>query len=98
MQQRGTYSSSTLYLFELEFVAPRDHWPPDQLIDSNDNRNHRQQSPRNSSIVFSSGGSLQKRAQPRKPKIPRSQDEHLARHQEEPTAGHRYHWIPHQSD
>ena len=86
------------HLLELELLAPGDDGTPDHLVHQHDHRDHDGQAPQDGARVPGIGRGLQVGAQPGKAKVAIAQHEHFAGHQEEPSAGHRHHGIPDQSD
>src|SRR5262249_6704008 len=86
------------HLLELELVGPNDHRSPDELVQHDDQRNHRPESPQNGAGVTIACRRLEKGAEPWQPEIAVPQNKHFAGHQEEPPTRDGHHRIPHQAN
>src|ERR1700676_3663982 len=85
-------------LFELEFLRPGDHRPPDELIHGHDYADHHQQAPDNGPRIRDVCRRLQVGSQSGNAKILISQNKHFAGHQVKPSGGYGYHRVPDESD
>jgi hypothetical protein len=75
-------------LFELELVRPHDDRPPNQLIEKNDDGNHRGDSPQNRARIAMARRRLKKRAKAGNAEVALAEDKHFAGHQKKPAARH----------
>jgi hypothetical protein len=85
-------------LLKFEFVGPSDHRTPDQRIHQHNHSDHGGKSPKHGARIAAAGGGLQKRAEAGQAEVLVAENKHFARHEEEPTTGHRHHGIPDQAD
>jgi len=90
--------AGTFDLFELEFVRPNDDGPPYELIEENDDRDHRRDAPENRAGVAMARRRLKKRAKAGEAKVAIAEDEHFAGHEKKPAAGNGHHGIPDEAD
>ncbi len=94
----GSRSVGTFHLLNFELLRPRNHRPPNKLIQQNDQQNHRGNAPEHRRRIARAGCGLQIGSQAGQPEITLSQHEHFTHHQREPPSGHRHHRVPHQAD
>src|SRR5229473_4417489 len=98
IEQSRLRSAGTFNLFELEFVRPNDDGPPYELIEKNDDGDHRGDAPKNRARVAMTRGRLKKRAKAGEAKVAIAEDEHFAGHEKKPAAGDGHHGIPDEAD
>src|SRR3984957_16549796 len=94
----GPWSVSAFYLLDFEFFRPGDDWTPDELVEQHDHCDHGSHSPKHRARVAGAGRGLQVGAEAGQAKIARTEHEHFAHHQGEPSSGHRHHRVPDQAD
>jgi hypothetical protein len=98
MEQTGLRGAGAFNLLEFEFIRPDDDGPPDELIEQDDDGDHRGNAPENRARVAMAGRGLQERAQAGEAEVVRAKHEHFASHQEKPAAGDGHHGIPDETD
>src|SRR5260370_1548455 len=98
IEQSGLRGAGTFDLFELEFVRPNDDGPPNELIEENDDGDHRGDAPQNRARVAMARRRLKKRAKAEEAKVAIAEHEHLAGHEKKPATGDGHHGIPDEAD
>src|SRR5216684_2123950 len=94
MEQSGLRGAGTFDLLKLELVRPNDDGPPNELIEENDDGNHRGDAPENCAGVAMARRRLKKRAKAGEAEVAIAENEHLAGHKKKPAAGDGHHGIP----
>src|SRR5271166_2548722 len=97
-EKPGARRVGALHLLHLEFFCPRNYWPPHNLVEQHDDRDHGSNAPQDRLRVARAGRGLQIRAESWQTKVAVAQYEHLARHKEKPAACDRHHGVPHESN
>ena len=98
VQDRRGDALAALHLLELELVAPGDERTPDELVGGDDDGDHGGEAPGDGDAVAGVGGGLEVGAEAGQAEVARAEVEHLAGHQEEPSAGDRHDGVPDEAD
>src|SRR5580700_4453812 len=94
IEHPGSRNIRALDLLHFEFLRPGNHRTPYELIDQHNHGHHGENAEENGTSIATVGGGLKIRSETGQAEIAKL----LARHQKEPSPGHRHHGIPDQAD